>query len=297
MLLLATASLAGADPQVSKGAPVPPDLQTMLDAAMAGGNDGEVGTVAKYAVKAAPDSEKTINDEIVAWRNARTEAHQAKVEAANFLDLWTGKATLGGWLTTGNSAGLGISGVIDLERDGIRWRHKIHLQTDYQESLGVPSREHYLASYEPNYKIDGRSYIYGSLQYESDKFSGYYNRYSASVGAGYTVVKNPDMTIDLELGPAYRFTNFTDDTVENGVATRGSVDFSWKINPAISISQQADAYFEHYNSTVTGTTALNAKLFGPLSAQLSYNVQYESMPPAGAVSTDTTGRAALVYSF
>ena len=110
-------------------------------------------------------------------------------------------------------------------------------------------------------------------------------------------IKNPKVRLDLELGPAYRYTNFTDDTLENNIATRGSVDFSWKVSPAISITQQADAYLERYNSTVTGTTALNAKLFGPLSAQLSYNFQYESMPPTGGVSTDTTSRAALVYTF
>ncbi|HEU4960856.1 MAG TPA: DUF481 domain-containing protein [Sphingomonas sp.] len=293
----APAAMPGADAEVSKGAPIPPNIQDMLDAAIASGNDSEVSVVAKYAVKAAPQSAKTINDTVTAWREAQTEAHEAKVEAANFLDLWSGKATLGGWLTTGNSRNVGLSAKVDLDREGLRWRHKLHLQADYQESFHRTTREHYLASYEPNYKVDDRSYIYGNLQYESDRFLGFYSRYSASVGAGYSVIKKPTMRLDLELGPAYRYTSFTDDTLENNMATRGSVDFSWKLSPSITVTQQADAYLERYNSTVTGTTALNAKLFGPLSAQLSYNVQYESMPPIGSVSTDTTSRAALVYSF
>jgi putative salt-induced outer membrane protein len=288
---------AGADAQVSKGAPIPPDIQDMLDAAIASGSDSEVSVVAKYAVKAAPQSAKTINDTVTAWREAQTAAHEAKVEAADFLDLWSGKATLGGWMTTGNSRNIGLSAVVDLDREGLRWRHKLHLQADYQESFHRTTREHYLASYEPNYKVDERSYIYGSLQYESDRFLGYYSRYSTSVGAGYSVIKRPDMRLDLELGPAYRYTSFTDDTLENNLATRGSLDFKWKLSPTITVTQQANAYLERYNSTVTGTTALNAKLFGPLSAQLSYNVQYESMPPPGNLSTDTTSRAALVYTF
>ncbi|MGN6374538.1 MAG: DUF481 domain-containing protein, partial [Sphingomonas sp.] len=285
------------DPQVSKGAPVPAYVQDMLDKAMASGNDSEVGVVAKYAAKAAPQSEKTINDQVTAWREARTKAHEAKVEAADFLDLWAGKATLGGWLNTGNSPGVGLSGAVDLERDGLQWRHKLHLQADYQENNHVTTREHYFASYEPNYKVDDRSYIYGSTQFESDRFSGYFTRFSESVGAGYSVLKRPDLKLDLELGPAYRYTAFTDHTVQSSIATRGSVDFSWKINSSITLTQQADGYFQHFNSTLSGTTALNAKLFGPLSAQFSYNVQYESMPPAGSVSTDTISRASLVYSF
>ncbi len=39
------------------------------------------------------------------------------------------------------------------------------------------------------------------------------------------------------------------------------------------------------------------KLLGPLSARLSYNIQFESRPPVGRVNTDTTGRASLVYAF
>lgn len=288
---------ASSDPQTSRGAPVPPDLQDMLTAAMASGNDTEVGTIAKYAVKAAPQSEKTINDEVIAWRDARTKAHEAKVEAANFLDLWTGKATLGGWVSTGNSPNVGLSGVVDLERDGLQWRHKLHLQADYQESGHVATREHFLASYEPNYKVDDRSYVYGSTQFESDKFSGYYDRFSESIGAGYSVLKRPNLKLDLELGPAYRYTNYTDHTAQSSLATRGSVDFKWQVTPSISITQQADAYYERFNSTVSGTTALNTKVFGPLSAQFSYNVQYESEPPPGSVSTDTISRASLVYSF
>lgn len=303
LALLLTASVAPApsvsapDQQVSSGAPIPPDIKDMLDAAIASGNDSEVGVVAKYATKAAPDSAKTINDTVTAWREAQTAAHEAKVEAADFLDLWTGKASLGGWLSTGNSPNSGVSAAVDLDREGLQWRQKVHLQADYQESLNITTREHYLASYEPNYKVDERSYVYGNVQYESDKFLGYYNRYSASVGAGYTAIKNPTTRLDLEIGPAYRYTSFTDDTVENNIATRGSVDFSWKLSSAITLTQQANAFLERYNSTVTGTTALNAKLFGPLSAQVSYNFQYESRPPARGLSTDTTSRASLVYAF
>ncbi|MGN6269303.1 MAG: DUF481 domain-containing protein [Sphingomonas sp.] len=291
------APAADAAPQVSAGAPMPPDIQGMLDAAIASGSDSEVSVVAKYAAKIAPASAKTINDTVTAWREAQTAAHEAKVEAADFLDLWTGKASLGGWVTTGNSQNVGLTAAVDLDREGLQWRHKLHLQADYQESLHVTTRKHYLASYEPNYKVDERSYVYGNLQYESDRFSGYYNRYSASVGAGYTAIKNPKMRLDLELGPAYRYTSYTDDTIENNIATRGSVDFKWKLTPTISLTQQADAYLERYNSTVSGTTAVNAKLFGPLSGQLSYNFQYESMPPAGSVTTDTITRASLVYAF
>ena len=63
------------------------------------------------------------------------------------------------------------------------------------------------------------------------------------------------------------------------------------------MTQNASAYLQDANSTVSSKSALLARLIGPLSAQLSYTLQYESMPPASRKNTDTTSRAALVLDF
>jgi putative salt-induced outer membrane protein len=42
---------------------------------------------------------------------------------------------------------------------------------------------------------------------------------------------------------------------------------------------------------------LRARLFGPFSAQMSYAVNYESAPPVGRKTTDTTSRASLLIDF
>jgi putative salt-induced outer membrane protein len=294
-LLLVVAApmlLANADP-----ASIPPQIKTMLDAAMASGNESEVATIVKYASTAAPDSKEAIAQLANAWKKKRADDKTAKLQNAGFFDLWSGRAELGGYISTGNSESEGLSASLALTREGLNWRQKLKFQADYQRSLGVTSREHYLASYEPNWKIDDRSYIYGSGLFESDRFLGYTQRYSASVGAGYNALKSDKVKLDLELGPAYRATSFTDGGDERSIAARGSLDFSWKFAKGLQLTQNAAAYVERYNSTVTGTTALNAKVVGPLSAQFSYNVQYESMPPVGRVTTDTISRAGLLYAF
>ena len=105
------------------------------------------------------------------------------------------------------------------------------------------------------------------------------------------------MKLDVELGPAFRQTDFIDQTSESNVAARGSLDFGWKVSRGISVTQTASAYVEQSNSTVATKSALLTKLIGPLSAQFSYSVQFESMPPIGRKTTDTTSRAALVVDF
>lgn len=287
------AAAAPADSTVT----IPPAIKAMLDAALSSGNDNDINTIVKYARAADPASGDAVLAIADHWRGARDDQRRETIREASFISLWRGKAELGGYLTTGNSDTAGLTAALNLTREGLQWRHKITAQADYQESLGVATREHYLLSYEPNYKLDDRAYFYGQAQFESDRFLGYDDRFSASVGAGYSAVKSPHLTLDVELGPAFRHTGFTDDTVQSSLATRGSVDLNWKLLPGLTVTQVASAYVERYNSTVSSATALSAKLIGPLSAQLSYNVQFESAPPAANQSTDTTSRASLVYSF
>jgi putative salt-induced outer membrane protein len=278
-------------------AEMPDPVRRMLDAAYASGNEGEVATLVKYARVAAPESADAIAREADGWRTKRREAQELALAEASIVELWKGRAELGGFISSGNSDVTGVAAIIDVTREGPRWRNKIRLQADYQESNGLVSRERYLAAYEPNYKVGDRTYLYGAAQVESDRFLGYDARFSASAGGGIGAVRSSALTLDLELGPAFRQTDFAERRTDGTLAARGRFDLDWKLTPAVTLSQDASAYLQRVNSTVASTTALNARLFGPLSAQLSYAVQYESTPTDGRRTTDTTSRASLVYSF
>jgi len=279
------------------GQMIPENIRAMLDAAIESGNDGEVSTIVKYARAADPMSGDAVLAIAQKWRADREAQRRQVIRQAGFLNLWKGRAELGGFITTGNSETKGGSIILDASREGLQWRHKFRAQADFQESLGVTTREHYLVSYEPNYKFGERAYVYGASQYESDRFLGYYNRLSISSGFGYSAIKRSNLQLDLEVGPGLRHTEFTDSNIESSIAGRGSIDFRWRIMGGLSLTQNASAYVQKYNSTVNGTTSVNAKLMGPLSAALTYNFQYESQPPAGRQTTDTITRASLVYSF
>jgi len=308
--LLAAAALTPADPPVpvpvpaadeppaaENGVPIPAAIRSMLDAALSSGNDGEVSTIVKYARLADPASADAVLAIAQKWRAERDALRTRELRQADMFDLWTGRLEVGGFITGGNSDTTGLSGLADLTREGLRWRHKFRATADYQESLGITTRERYLASYEPNFKIDDRAYIYGAAQYEKDRFAGYFDRVATSAGLGYGAIKRAGVSLDVALGPAFRYTSYTDGNDEGSLAARGSMNLKWQILSGLTLGQDAAAYFERYNSTVGSTSSLNARLLGPLSAQLSYNLQYESEPPAGSRKTNTIGRASLVYSF
>lgn len=303
-ILIAPIPLPPEAPQDPLPPPAPPasvetsiEVQSMLDAAMKAGDESAVNAIVKYAKAADKERAATFEKAASAWKQERREAALRRIREARFLDLVKGRAEVGGYYTTGNTEQIGLTGVLDLKREGLEWRHKLRVQADYQESLGQTVRERYLASYEPNLKFDDRSYLYGAAQFESDRFLGFDTRTSLSAGAGYTAVKTPTLRIDVELGPAFRHTGFTDSTTESQFAARGKLDLDWKLTRGITFSQDASAYLQDANSTITGKTALRARLFGPFSAQMSYAVNYESTPPVGRKTTDTTSRASLLVDF
>lgn len=289
--------LVDAPPAPPTPVTIPDTIRAMLDSAIEAGKDADVAAVVRYARVADPASADLVLAAANKWRADRDRARQTLLAEAGPFELWTGRAEVGGYLTTGNNETVGASAALDIQREGLRWRHKLRLRGEYQETRNVVNREHLLAAYEPNFKIDPVRYIYGAAQYETDRFLGYTDRYSASVGYGYRAIRKPRMTLDLEIGPAFRATEFTDGVEETTFAGRGKVDFAWKLTPAVTFTQNAAAYLESYHSTIASNTALDARLLGPLSARLSYAVQYESDPPTGRKTTDTTSRASLVYSF
>ena len=297
LLALLLAAAAPAEPLQDNGVPIPAPIKAMLDAALATGNEGEVSTIVKYARLADPASADSVLAIAQKWRADRAAVRTRELRQADMFQLWTGKVEVGGFITTGNSDTTGLSGLVDLTREGLRWRHRFRGTADYQESLGITTRERYVVAYEPNFKVSDRAYVYGAAQYEKDKFAGYFDRLVASSGLGYGAIKRPGLSLDVTLGPAYRYTAYTDSNEETSVAARGSMNLRWQILSGLTFTQDAAAYIEKENSTVGSTSSLNARLLGPLSAQLSYNVQYESEPPAGSQRTNTIGRASLVYSF
>lgn len=309
LLLAAPLLLANTDVTASttQEAPPPPppaqsverssEVKAMLDAAMKAGDEGAVNAIVKYAKAADKERAAQFESAASAWKRERREAAERRLREAKFLDLVRGRAELGGYFTTGNTQTLGLTGILDLKREALRWRHKLRVQADYQESLGQTVRERYLASYEPNWKIDDRAYVYGAAQFESDRFLGFDERYAISAGAGYSAVKSPALTLDLEIGPAFRYTDFVTAPTERQIAARGKLDLDWKLSRGVTFSQDASAFVEQQNSTITGKSALRVKLFGPFSTQMSYAVNYESAPPNGRKSTDTTTRASLLVDF
>lgn len=296
------------------GAELPQPVRAMIEAAIASGDPAKVRAVVEVARETNPSDAAEIDAlhgaflgrqaELAAAEKARRDE---QIRTAGVLENWGGQGQIGAFQSSGNSDNVGVTVSLALERTGIDWQHRLRASADYQRSNGSTSREQYLAAYEPRYQIDESLFAYGLAQYERDRFQGFSSRYSLSGGLGYKVIDSPTAQLSLKAGPAWRRVDFLDGTDESSLGGLAGVDLDWQLDPALKFTQDADVVadaggqatvlVDANNTSVLLTSGLEAKVSQSLTTRLSYTVDYDSNPPAGAVSTDTLARFTLVYGF
>lgn len=305
-LLLAAAAPASAA--------LPDPVRAMILAAIATGDEGKVRTVVDLAKATNPGDAAEIDAIGKAFFDARREeqrvAEERRVSAlreASLFENWKGRAELGGFRATGNSAYVGASAALDLTRRGIDWTHQLRGSADYQSSGGRATREKYFASYEPRYQIGNDLFAYGLVQFERDTFQGFDARYALSLGVGYQAIRRPRLNLAIKAGPALRRTDYPTGQIDTRLAGLFGFDFDWTPTDGVKLTQgtnlvtetggAATVIVDSRNTTLALVTGLETRITGKLTTRLSYSVDYQSNPPVGKASTDTLSRVTFVYGF
>ncbi|MEP1422569.1 MAG: DUF481 domain-containing protein [Erythrobacter sp.] len=284
-------------------AQLPEPVRAMIDAAIATGDETKVRNVIDIARTTNPDDGSELDQllagfetKLAAANAAEAAAKEDAIRSAGLFENWSGQGELGAFMSSGNADNTGITASLALTKDGINWRHKLGARADYQRSQGVTTREQFLANYELNYKFTDRLYAYGLAQYERDRFQGFSARYSASGGLGYDVLTDGP-TLSVKAGPAWRRTELIGGASTNDLAGLAALDFDWAISDNLALTQDASTFIQSGSSTFTSDTGLQASISEAVSVRLSYTIEHDTDPPAGAVKTDTLSRITVIYGF
>lgn len=275
--------------------PVPPSVAAMIDAADS--DPATLKTISDLAKKTNPDSAAEIDAQVAQITAANEAARVQKLETQKFTEGWTGEGSLGAFASSGNTSSSGVALGLTLTKESLRWKNTFGAGVNYQKDNGVTSQERYFIGNKLDYKFSERFYVYGLLGWERDTFAGYDSRFSESIGLGYKLIATPKVTLGLEAGPALRQTSYTDDTSDSVFNGRVAGNFLWNIGPTTTFTEVASYFFGEGGDTFTSDTALTTKLYGKLSARISFFIQNESEPQPGREATDTTTRVTLVYGF
>jgi putative salt-induced outer membrane protein len=310
-LPFALAALCLATPAAAS---LPDPVRAMIEAAIATGNKDKIAAVVEAAKATNPEDHAEIDalhgaflEEQKAAAELAARENEEALRTAGVLERWGGRGEIGAYLSSGNSDNEGLTAALSLDRKGIDWSHKLRGRMDYQRANGRTSREQYFAAYEPRFQINRRLFAYGLAQYEQDRIQGFTGRYAVSGGVGYHVIDGSALDLSIKAGPAYRVTDFTSGGSDSRLAALLGADFDWRITDRLTFTQdsnmvaesggQATVFVDSRNTTVNLVTGLEAKVSDRLTTRLSYQVDYNSDPRPGAVTTDTLSRFTLVYGF
>lgn len=277
------------------GAALSPDVVRMLEAAARSGNQARTDAVVAVAKETNPERAAEIDAIVAAIATERARARTEQLRHAHLFDSWKGSGQLGGSIATGNSQARSLTAGLNLERKGIRWRHRVNVLLDLVNGDADTDQERILAGYQLDYQWSERFYTWGRVEYERNRQAGIKRRFAESVGIGWQILPPGSASWNLELGPGVRQTRYVD-YAETRLAARGASRLAWTLADNVKFTNDSALFWENAAS-VTNTAALTSRISGALSARLSYSLDWEAEPPPGLRNLDTVSRLTFAYDF
>ncbi len=214
-----------------------------------------------------------------------------------FSENWESEVELGIVATRGNTDTQNINGKATAVNKRERWTHTGKLEFLNNSDSNTTTAERYYISGKSAHKIDDRNYEFGLLTYESDRFSGYDYRATATIGYGYTALKSDIQTLDLEIGAGIRESKLeeTGETNDEGLL-RGAAIYSRKLSDYATFSEELTVDAGEDSTITKSITGLKSQVAGNLATKITLTVEHTSDVPDTVKHTDIETAVTLVFS-
>ncbi len=230
---------------------------------------------------------------------AASQAHAQQPAAAGppTADPWLVKATLGYLATSGNTENSSLNSGFAVEYASGRWHHLL-------EGLAINSTENkqttaeaYALGWKSEYNWTDNNYLFGRLDWRKDRFSGYDQQTSETIGYGRRLIDTGVHILNAELGAGARQSDLADGTTENEAILRGGLDYRWQFSDTARFTQVFAVESGSENTYLESVSALTARLVGSLALVASYTIKNNSDVPVGTRNTDRFTALSLEYAF
>ena len=248
--------------------------------------------------------------------------------AADDDGSWSGSGEAGFAAARGNAKSENLNAKLQFKKEDDQWKDTFYLTAlrskgEVNTSTVIDGQVVNVSNYDLNanryeagasagYKLDERSYIVGALRYENDDFSPFEYQAVASIGYGYTLLKNQSDELSVEVGPGYRRYRPIDTRVavgdppvtvvqqhdaEGDVVGRGLMAYKHDFTDTTSLVDTLLVESGADNTFLQNDAGLQVAMSKKLALKVGYQVRHNSDVAPGVKSTDQLITTNLVYNF
>ena len=239
--------------------------------------------------------------------------------------LFTASAQLGFLYLTGNTRSADIKTGLDLRFERGLWRSffvfdllvkktetESEISTDeIQKNFETTDQKWSIAS-QTNYTLDAanQNYIYGSVFYEENRFSGFDSQASVSTGWGRRWFESKNSSFDADVGPGFKrdVTQVTTEEMAAGITSKtqdtlilqAQALYIRQINEHIEFKQLLvvkHAIEVGQNSIYKAESSITSKLIDSLQLKVNFTIDYNSKVDDDKENLNTETSVVLIYSF
>jgi putative salt-induced outer membrane protein YdiY len=151
----------------------------------------------------------------------------------------------------------------------------------------------------------GKNYLYGSLGYEQDKFSGFESQSSFSAGWGRHWYETKTSSLFADFGPGVKYdvlraTDTSPSENKTDFIIQAQALYKLQINEFVEFKQYLiakQAVESGENSVYKSETSITTKLIDSLQLKFAIRVDYDTEVEEGFENTNTETSMTLVYNF
>jgi len=210
---------------------------------------------------------------------------------------WTGEGEFGFTSTSGNTDSQSLNAKLGIGKKYEKWSHNAKVDVLQSSDNNVDSADSFVVTEKSEYKFAEKTFAFGRVRHEEDKFSGFDHQSVISFGVGHMFIENEKHTLQASAGVGYK--DLEDDL---GVDTQDSVfdgefKYAFAISKTSAFNQNLFVESGESNTYSKSETFLKLVVVGNLGAKIGYEVKHNSDVPAGTEKTDKKTTVTLVYSF
>ena len=222
--------------------------------------------------------------------------------ASPALAQWSGKGEAGLAIASGNTESQSFNAKLEGRHRRDAWENRIAFSGVYVAADDEATAQRWDAAFESRYDISPRTFWYGAVRYEDDRFSGFDYQGTASTGFGRKFIDSDTTKLSAQLGVGYkRFATrdtldpFVPGESDDTITLVGGFDFEHQLTETTTLYDRFFFEAANENTYLKNVIGIAVKMTDRMALALALDVRHNTDPPAGFERTDTLTTMNLVY--